>query len=875
MKKIFFFALMAFMTIPVIQAVNGNQTKGIERKITPQMWTRANGNTMPGVALNNVGGAWSLRNGDNMLRGTNYSWTFESQDDINGWGIYDADGDGYCWEYQNNPYMVSHSGTGVLSSASYDYGALTPDNWLISPIIELNGTLAFWAAGQDSEWADEVFAVYVAVGNPSSVDEFVKISADIVATAAMTLYTFDLSEYEGQDGCFAIRHYNVTDMFRLNIDDITVGDAPEVDPDPTTPVSVTVDPYYNSAYVEWVDGDDSMWNLRYRQYNPDADAEGEAYFWDFENGMGDWTSIDADGDGNQWYLYDPAASGYDTGDGVILFDTRCMTSASFINNYGPLTPDNWLISPQVTLNGQLMFWAAGQSEGYAAEVFAVYVTTGDPTDLDSYVKISDDITATRPIKQYSFDLGEYAGQEGYVAIRHYNVTDMFRLNIDNVSIGSALLAPWNNVNGLTTRYYNIPNLTPETTYEVQLQAVNNMGESEWTESTIFTTMADPGLLPITAVYVDGYESPVPGENSQDHLNFTLPEGANYKLYESEWSPEWWDNDAEDDFFGTFVEGTHYSVGMTLEANEGYYFADNCVFYVNGEQTLVDASFTGVDDENNRYAYVWTLPEVAGEGEPGPIAITEVYVYGYESPVAGEYYKDHLNITVPEDANYTIWKDKYSPEWWDNDVEDDFFGTFVEGTHYSVGMTLEANEGYYFATNCVFYVNGGTELVDKNNSYVDEEYENHYAYVWTKPEVAQAAPVVEPTGTPLFNGYSQDGTYYVEIIPTEPSVIYYCVTYPDGTVSDWTEYEGILSFTEFGEYSITAYAVADGKLPSEQVDYDFVVETASGVAEMNADKQVAGVRYFNLSGQEMQQPDGITIIVTTYTDGTVTAVKVMK
>ena len=45
--------------------------------------------------------------------------------------------------------------------------------------------------------------------------------------------------------------------------------------------------------------------------------------------------------------------------------------------------------------------------------------------------------------------------------------------------------------------------------------------------------------------------------------------------------------------------------------------------------------------------------------------------------------------------------------------------------------------------------------------------------------------------------------------------------------------------------------------------------------MNADKQVAGVRYFNLAGQEMQQAEGLTIVVTTYTDGTTSAVKVVK
>ena len=46
-------------------------------------------------------------------------------------------------------------------------------------------------------------------------------------------------------------------------------------------------------------------------------------------------------------------------------------------------------------------------------------------------------------------------------------------------------------------------------------------------------------------------------------------------------------------------------------------------------------------------------------------------------------------------------------------------------------------------------------------------------------------------------------------------------------------------------------------------------------ELMGGKTVAGVRYFNMAGQEMQEANGMTIVVTTYTDGTTEAVKVMK
>jgi hypothetical protein len=48
-----------------------------------------------------------------------------------------------------------------------------------------------------------------------------------------------------------------------------------------------------------------------------------------------------------------------------------------------------------------------------------------------------------------------------------------------------------------------------------------------------------------------------------------------------------------------------------------------------------------------------------------------------------------------------------------------------------------------------------------------------------------------------------------------------------------------------------------------------------VDELVNGKEVAGVRYFNMAGQEMSEANGMTIVVTTYTDGTTNAVKVMK
>ena len=413
-------------------------------------------------------------------------WDFETDDSFAGWMIYDADGDGYNWDVDD--YYSYNGGTTSLTSRSYYGGALEPDNWLISPEVPLEGTLTLHAMNYSGSWPD-VFAVYVYVGGQPTTEndfaDFVKISEDISAPSEWAEYTFDMSEYEGRTGCFAIRHYNSYDMFRIIIDYISIG----IDtPDPTIPEDLVVEAGETSGNVSWADEDDAMWNLRYRLYDPEA---APSFFEDFEAmGVtgdaigGDWTTIDANGDGYTWYMWDPVSSGYDSSDGDKMFGYKCATSPSYMG--AALQPDNWLISPKVALDGQLSFWACGQDPSYCEEHFAVFATTGDPEDLDSYVQVSDEFVATGTITEYTCDLSQFEGQEGYIAIRHYNCADMFRLNVDNVMIGNP--GPeWIYVYGLEDLSYVIEGLDENTTYEVQVQATDGQKTSDWTESYVFTT----------------------------------------------------------------------------------------------------------------------------------------------------------------------------------------------------------------------------------------------------------------------------------------------------------------------------------------------------------------------------------------------------
>ncbi len=68
---------------------------------------------------------------------------------------------------------------------------------------------------------------------------------------------------------------------------------------------------------------------------------------------------------------------------------------------------------------------------------------------------------------------------------------------------------------------------------------------------------------------------------------------------------------------------------------------------------------------------------------------------------------------------------------------------------------------------------------------------------------------------------------------------------------------------------------EGVTNKSDIVYLEIYPKPSAVEEINAGKTVKDVRYFNMAGQEMAQPSGMTIQLTTYSDGTTTAVKVMK
>ena len=197
-----------------------------------------------------------------------------------------------------------------------------------------------------------------------------------------------------------------------------------------------------------------------------------------------WTALDADGDGHSWFAWDYSEKPIDDNGNPESFDKMSVNSESYLEDTRvALTPDNWLISPQVPLKGKLSLWVRGADATYFAEHFAIYLSTAGKDVADFTTVLIPETVAQNVFTEYTADLSAYAGQVGYIAIRHFNVTDMFRLAVDNITITD----DWVEVDGVTSPY-TLDGLDDHSIYEVEVQAVTGEQQSSWSSTLRFYTL---------------------------------------------------------------------------------------------------------------------------------------------------------------------------------------------------------------------------------------------------------------------------------------------------------------------------------------------------------------------------------------------------
>ena len=214
-----------------------------------------------------------------------------------------------------------------------------------------------------------------------------------------------------------------------------------------------------TANIGWTNvGGASKWNLRKRTLTITEE--------DFNGSVTGWGAIDWNGDGNKWSLSSNAGIG----------GTPCFVSLSY--NGVDLDPVDGLRTPKFSLGGTFSFYAKGNDEH-----FIIMLSTNGT----NYSSISDEIVATSTWTKYEFDLGAYAGYDGWIVIYHYNSsghTSTSCLCVDDVTFITSPGA-WT-TNEVTAVPYSLKGLSAQTTYQVQVQPVVIDG-GNWSQSLFFTT----------------------------------------------------------------------------------------------------------------------------------------------------------------------------------------------------------------------------------------------------------------------------------------------------------------------------------------------------------------------------------------------------
>ncbi len=423
------------------------------------------------------------------------------------------------------------------------------------------------------------------------------------------------------------------------------------------------------------------------------------------------------------------------------------------------------------------------------------------------------------------------------------------------------------------------------TYEVTAEGYNPLtGESQdlsWTEpvpdqteAPVITYTAENGTLTVTATGAEGDAIILNGPNVEPVQGTTTATATvtydPYVGYTGTWTAT-----AQADGELVSVEAEE---AITVAATTPTVATPEIEFVetkANGEVTKVEVVVTNytsydvyVDGELLRGEVIEASTEAA----------KQIHVQAVNDPIA-----NHSEFAKEAEKDYTLNKLR-------KDVAAPVITTATDADAVTVTITWPESDGEHMYNGQYSYPRTDEDYSVNVEAYTAQSAnynESAHATLTIDVPKKEVAPV-EPTGAPVFvnSPYTKPNVNadFVQLDNSEPgATIYYQITYPDGTTSGWLEYTpgqeiacyGANGGGQDGTYNVEAYAQAPGKDPSSHINLAFNVDETTGIAELINGKAIANVRYFNMAGQEMQEANGMTIVVTTYTDGTTSAVKVMK
>ncbi len=328
---------------------------------------------------------------------------------------------------------------------------------------------------------------------------------------------------------------------------------------------------------------------------------------DFEDGaITNWTTVDADGDGDTWQNATPASYGI----GDAHSGTNCASSWSW-NNVA-MYPDNWMISPMVEGATSIQYYVAtntaypdhygiyASSTGTSTSDFTLVFEEAAGSKGGNGVKSSMTQGSSREMSAWIEKNIELPEGTKYVAFRHWNSGDMNYLFIDDVTIegaGRGDRAPLSYKLMLDGEYVGetyypfaqlpVEGMTEGSQHVAAVAPLYASGMGEWSEYTFTYNPCDN---------FDGTTSFNTSVNNADvTLTWTLPNGPTPPPTPGEGQWYYYDNGSNDNNIGAggpfywaimFPAGSYTGDYVTKVAtydagNAGYAFTGTATIYQGG------------------------------------------------------------------------------------------------------------------------------------------------------------------------------------------------------------------------------------------------------------------------------------------------------
>jgi len=144
-----------------------------------------------------------------------------------------------------------------------------------------------------------------------------------------------------------------------------------------------------------------------------------------------WTNIDKDGDGYSWNWYGNPPS---------------ITSDSYLDGVGPVFPENYLISPAITIpadaqNVTLDFQVADGASNDYRDKYKVIISDNEITFdncrnadvLQDWTELTE-ANSSKKFTDVSIDMTAYKGKTVYIGLVHGDCTDQYYILVRNLSV---------------------------------------------------------------------------------------------------------------------------------------------------------------------------------------------------------------------------------------------------------------------------------------------------------------------------------------------------------------------------------------------------------------------------------------------------------